>query len=416
MGEVFLEGRGINICRGCNHTELFSVIDLGCLPIANELWSTHKESEETFPLHLRICSSCGLGQVEDAVTPTRLFRDYRYLSSISTSFVEHARKYAFSASQTIDFEIGDWVLEIASNDGYLLKHFIDLGIEVLGVEPAENVAKIAVNAGVPTISEFFGADLAASLLKDRGHPRLVVANNVLAHVPDLQDFVHGLAIIAGPKTVISVENPSLMNFLENDQFDTIYHEHYSYLTANSVAKIVQNFGLSLFDLDQISIHGGSNRYWLRLSSANEAIEERVQIQIEAEVRGGLFDREAWDAFSSRVDTVLMNFRHWLKSSFEENRRVFGYGAAAKASTMLNAAKIEKKWLSAIADGSPEKQGRYMPMEGIPIISPEEMFSLEPSDIVVFPWNISDELVNLIEIQGISGIRIWQTIPHLEKIV
>lgn len=415
MAKEFVPGRGKDFCRGCNQSDLFSVLDLGELPIANELWSTENELKEVFPLHLRICAACGLGQVEDVVTPSRLFRDYRYLSSMSSVFVAHAKEYATSTASLLNFQPKDWVLEIGSNDGYLLKHFIELGVDVLGIEPAENVAKIATEAGVPSISEFFGVELAGFLIEKRGFPRLVVANNVMAHVPDIQDFIGGLAKVAGPNTVISIENPSLMNFLEKNQFDTIYHEHYSYLTAHSVARIVGNFGLELFDLQQIPTHGGSNRYWLRSSSSSEPKNGIVDLHIESELSHGLFDRDAWHAFSDEVKTTLADFASWLKSSFEEGRKVVGYGAAAKASTLLNGAGVERKWFVAIADASHEKQGRFMPAAGIPIISPQEMFKLKPTDVVIFPWNIQDELIQLIKGGSQMDTRIWRVIPHLEQI-
>lgn len=415
MADAFLLGRGKDFCRGCNGVELFSVLDLGELPIANELWPTQDEPREIFPLHLRICSVCGLGQVEDVVTPSRLFRDYRYLSSISTSFVEHARSFAVDSRARLDLQPDDWVLEIASNDGYLLKHYRDMGIQVLGIEPAENVAQIASDAGISTISEFFCLALAQQLVERYGHPRLIVANNVMAHVPDLQDFISGLAAFAGPRTVISVENPSLMNLIINDQFDTIYHEHYSYLTAHSVARIVENFGLELFDLHLISTHGGSNRYWLRSSSSTEPKSNVVDLHIESEISHGLFDREAWHAFSDEVKNILGDFVSWLKSSFDEGKKVVGYGAAAKASTLLNGAGVDREWFVAIADASHEKQGRFMPTEGIPIISPQEMFELKPTDVVIFPWNIQDELIQLIKGGSRTDTRIWRVIPHLEQI-
>lgn len=415
MADEFVLGRGKNFCRGCGEVELFSALNLGDLPIANELWAHEEEIPEDFPLHLRICNACGLGQVEDVVTPSRLFRDYRYLSSISASFIEHARKYVISAIDSLQIKNDDWVLEIASNDGYLLRHFVDKGFRVLGVEPAQNVAKIAIEAGIPTISEFFGVDVAKSIVAKMGHPRLVIANNVMAHVPDLQDFVAGLAEMAGPNTLISVENPSLMNFLDDDQFDTIYHEHYSYLTAHSVSKIAESFGLELINVESIETHGGSNRYWLKSKTDASIVDKSVARQIAKELEGGLFNRSLWGSFSSRIQLVISDFHNWLKTSSEEGRIVFGYGAAAKASTLLNAAKIDKSWLQAIADGSHEKQGRFMPVNGIPILSPEEMFRVKPTDVVIFPWNIQDELVAAINKESGGDIRIWKAIPHLERI-
>lgn len=411
----FIEGRGRNFCRGCSAGDLFSALDLGDLPIANELWQNQVEDVEVFPLHLRICGSCGLGQVEDVVTPTRLFRDYRYLSSISSSFSQHAEDYAHRISEEFPFTKDDWVLEIASNDGYLLKNFVAMGISVLGIEPAENIAKIAVDNGIPTISEFFGTKLARELVESRGYPRFIMANNVMAHVPDLCDFMNGLQTMAGPNTVITVENPSLMNFLEYDQFDSIYHEHYSYLTAHSVKSIGSKVGLELYKVEKIDTHGGSNRYWLRTGGTPSSNATEVDRCIQAELDLGLFDKNEWESFAARIGILIENFRAWLEKSHEEGKVVCGYGAAAKASTLLNSAKAKGAWMKAIADESPEKQSRFMPVEGIPIVSSQEVFNLKPSDIVIFPWNLSREIANKIKNQYGSDIRIWQAIPRLEQV-
>ena len=233
----FIDGRGGVFCRGCLGINLFSGLDLGELPIANELLKSSEGTLEKFPLHLRVCSECGLGQVADVVTPERIFRDYRYLSSMSTTFLQHASDFVSQRVQEGVFLPGDWVLEIASNDGYLLKNFLSYGIKAIGVEPAENVAEISRGLGIHTISEFFSSNLAEELLVSHGYPKLIIANNVMAHVPDLIDFVKGLSVLCGPETQISIENPSLANILIGMQFDTIYQEHYSYLSASAVARI-----------------------------------------------------------------------------------------------------------------------------------------------------------------------------------
>ena len=409
-------GRGRLFCRGCTSNDLFSVIDLGELPLANELWHTQNESIEVFPLHLMICSQCGLGQVEDVVQPSRLFRDYRYLSSVSSSFLDHAKNYVQTVYTELDFQPSDWVLEIASNDGYLLKNFVELGVSVLGLEPAVNVAKLAIAAGVPTQSDFFGLATATRILSERGYPRLIVANNVMAHVPDIQDFISGLAILAGPETRISVENPSLMNLVKSDQFDTIYHEHFSYLTAFSVKNLTRPFGLNLFHVEEISTHGGSNRYWLDKSSVLTAEDSTVAHKIGQELEDGLLNQAEWSKFESRVRKILSNFANWLEESYVQKKKVCGYGAAAKASTLLNAAHIKKEWMLAIADGSHEKQGWYMPTTGIPILSPIEVSGLNPSEILIFPWNISTELIGQIQKDISSSVGIWQAVPELKQIL
>ena len=272
----FITGRGKDFCRGCLGNSLFSALDLGELPIANELLQAQKSSIEKFPLHLRICSACGLGQVADVVTPERIFRDYRYLSSISSTFLNHASVFVNERVAAGLFSKGDWVLEIASNDGYLLKNFVPFGIKTIGVEPAENVAEISRSLGIETISEFFSSQLATKLYSEHGYPKLIIANNVMAHVPDLVDFIKGLAIISGPETQISIENPSLANILVGMQFDTIYHEHYSYLSASAVAKLSAMHGLYLFKVEELTIHGGSNRYWLSKLNSNKLLDPSVE--------------------------------------------------------------------------------------------------------------------------------------------
>jgi hypothetical protein len=413
---LLTEERGRKFCRACNSTELFSALDLGALPIANELLQDGGREVQVFPLHLRICEECGLGQVQEVVTPVRLFQDYRYLSSISDSFVSHAKEFAKKVTQDFGLTSNDLVLEIASNDGYLLQHFVKLGIGVIGIEPAENVAALAKSLGIPTINEFFGLELARNLRQTHNEPpRLIIANNVMAHVPDIQDFIQGIAELAGQSTIISIENPSLMNLVSNGQFDTIYHEHYSYLTAHSVAALSEKYGLELFDVEQITTHGGSIRYWLRKKNSINSINPRVSELKSNEIANGLFDALAWKKFAKSVETTLVNFYDWLASANVEGRNVYGYGAAAKASTLINAAKIENGWIKGIADGSFEKQGRFMPTASIKVISPSELFEMSPTDVIVFPWNISDEIVKIVT-QGCSNsVRIWRVIPDLKQI-
>ena len=411
----FIEGRGNFFCRGCLGRNLFSGLDLGELPIANELLKSSEGTLEKFPLHLRVCSECGLGQVADVVTPERIFRDYRYLSSMSTTFLQHASDFVTHIVQEGMFSPGDWVLEIASNDGYLLKNFLPFGIMAIGVEPAENVAEISRGLGIHTISEFFSSQLAKELLAKHGYPKLIIANNVMAHVPDLIDFVKGLAILCGAETQISIENPSLENILIGMQFDTIYHEHYSYLSAYAVATVSQKNGLQLFKVDKLSIHGGSHRYWLRLSSKGSPIHSSVDAFINSEKNSGLFEASEWSNYLLKVANILEDFRTWLSDSSENGIRVYGYGAAAKASTILNSINLEVGLIAAIADASLEKQDRFMPPHGIKIISPEELFMENPTDVVIFPWNISSEIANYLRANLGDTVRLWCAIPEMRQV-
>ena len=403
------ESIGDKVCRGCRCSNLFVGIDLGLLPIANELLQSPIEEVDEFPLKLMVCKDCGLGQVAEVTSSERIFSDYRYLSSTSTIFSGHAREFAQKEYRNI--EDNEWVLEIASNDGYLLKYFLEHGTRVLGVEPAENVAKIAIGKGVPTINEFFTSKLAKQILGEYGYPKLIVANNVLAHVPDIIDFLNGLSILCGVDTKISIENPSLSNILFGKQFDTIYHEHYSYLSGTSVSIFADQLGLQLFSAEKLSTHGGSVRYWLQRAGNQNTIHNSVSALIKLEEKQALFEANSWSSFAVEIHNKLQGFRNWSASIKEEGGVVCGFGAAAKASTLINSSKLQKGSISAIADSSSEKQGRFMPRYNIPIIKPEQLLNYEPTDIIIFPWNIADEIETSINNIFHRPPRIWKTLPQ-----
>ncbi len=411
----YIDGRGAIFCRGCSGENLFSALDLGALPIANELLLTAESEIEEFPLHLRICSDCGLGQVADVVTPERIFRDYRYLSSLSTTFLKHAQDFVSQQIKGNSFSPEDWVLEIASNDGYLLKNFLPHGIRVVGVEPAENVAAVSRSLGIETISEFFSSQLAREILLQQGYPKMIIANNVMAHVPDLVDFIQGLEILCGPETQISIENPSLSNILIGMQFDTIYHEHYSYLSASTVSELSNLNGLQLFKVEELSIHGGSNRYWLRAFSNHSPVDSSVNSLIKYEQMCGLFESAEWESYSVRVSKVLKDLSIWLSDGSEQGLRIYGYGAAAKASTLLNSINNQTEFLLAIADASQEKQNRFMPPNGVKIISPKQLFEKRPTDVLIFPWNIKSEIAAYLRQNLGTGVRFWCAIPEMHQV-
>ena len=411
----FIKGRGEIFCRGCLGSNLFSALDLGEVPIANELLLTPEGEIEKFPLHLRVCLDCYLGQVADVITPERIFRDYRYLSSMSSTFLKHASEFVSGRVNEGMFSLGDWVLEIASNDGYLLKNFLPFEIRVIGIEPAENVAEISRSLGVETISEFFSSELAMELLHRHGYPKLIIANNVMAHVPDLIDFVKGLAILCGSETQISIENPSLGNILLRMQFDTIYHEHYSYLSASAVATISEKNGLRLSKVEELTIHGGSNRYWLSKMVPGGSSDPSVARVSRFEIDSGLFNLREWASYSSKVSTILNEFLAWLRSGRENDRRIYGYGAAAKASTILNTIEVDPHLVLAIADVSLEKQQRFMPPHGIKIVSPQELFTADPTDVVIFPWNIKSEIASYLRSNLGENVRLWCAIPSMHEI-
>ncbi len=408
----FIPGRGEFFCRGCLGKNLFSGLNLGLLPLANELLSTPEVTMQSYPLHLRICSDCGLGQVADVVTSERIFRNYRYLSSMSTTFLNHAAQFVDDKVEELEFKEEEWVLEIASNDGYLLKNFARHDIRVLGVEPAENIAQVAKNLGIETIVEFFTKELATEILLKHGFPRLIVANNVMAHVPDLIDFMEGLAVLTGPNTEIIIENPSIANILSNLQFDTIYHEHYSYLSATAISKICHNVGLKLVNVERVSTHGGSNRYSLaKVRPSNSLVQGFIQHEEEL----GLFDIQLWHELASKVDRVLLELARWFDDKEKSDRKIYAYGAAAKASTLLNSIPDYVSDLLGIADISDEKQGRYMPNLGIPIISPDQLIQESPTDVIIFPWNIMEEILSFLKGNLRDNVRYWCPIPEMHEV-
>lgn len=413
--DSFIVGRGSQFCRGCLSQNLFSALDLGLLSIANELLISNNDLSEVFPLHLKICEACGLGQVEDVVTPERIFKDYRYLSSISSTFLDHAAHFVESVIEKGLVTKDDWVLEIASNDGYLLKNFLAREIEVLGVEPASNVATIGVKLGIPTIVEFFSSSLAKMIYEKHGYPKLIIANNVMAHVPDLYDFMKGIAILCGPGTLVSIENPSLDNILSLGQFDTVYHEHYSYLSCSSVATLGALHGLNLCNVELLLVHGGSSRYWLRGKNSKTSLQAIVESMRDMERGKGLFDQQKWINYRKTLDSSMADFRQWIGSRLSVGAKIYGYGAAAKASTYLNYANSHKGSILAIADASLEKQGRYISSYAIPIISPESLKSMDPSDVIIFPWNIKAEISqSLRDLLG-DKVNLWCLIPNIARV-
>jgi len=414
-GQELIPARGRDFCRGCSGNNLFSALDLGVLPLANELQKTPNEHVEKFPLHLRICEQCGLGQVADVVTPERIFVDYRYLSSMSSTFLSHAKEFVDNLVKNGEVNPSEWILEIASNDGYLLKNFLSYGIPVLGIEPARNVSEIARALGIETISEFFSSGLATDLYTKRGFPKIIIANNVMAHVPDLKDVLEGLAILCGPSTKIIVENPTLLGILDKMQFDTIYHEHYSYLSATSVNYLCETVGLSLNKVEKLEVHGGSNRYWIGSINSQEKENSSVESSLMTERGRKLFDQETWANYSRSVNKTLDALQEWLDDCSKKAKRVYGYGAAAKASTLINAIELKPNQIIAIADVSDEKQSRFMPPLGIRIISLNDLVKDSPTDVLIFPWNIKEEISRELRKILNCDVKLWSAIPVLQEL-
>lgn len=407
-----ISSRGTSECRACGSNQLVSVLDLGTQPLPAEYGRTAGDVLDVFPLHMRICQRCGLGQLGEYVLPERIFHnEYPYLSSASSTWVQHARQYADAMKASLGLDAKCLVVELASNDGYLLSFFQNLGIPVLGVEPANNVASIARESGVPTLTEFFGAHTAEGILAAHGHPRLIVANNVFAHIPDMHDFMAGMSILANDKTVITIENPSFAVLLKDTLFDTIYHEHYSYLTAHSVRVVAQAHGLDLVHVDQLPTHGGSNRYWL---SRSQTADETVFATLEAEKRAGLFEPSEWEAFASRARAAIEGLRAWFMERKRAGDVVVGYGAAHKGNTFLNAVGEASRTLAYVVDASKEKQGKFLPGSQVPVLAPEQLASANPSDVLILPWNIAPELAERIR-ELTPNARIWVAQPKMRQL-
>ena len=407
-----ISDRGFSVCRGCSSKNLVSVLDLGEQPLPAEYGDTKDDVLDRFPLHLRICRDCGLGQLGEYVLPDRIFHNtYPYLSSASEYWVSHAKQFAGEMTERLSLDSDTLVIELGSNDGYLLSQFQKLGVSVLGVEPPENTAEIARRAGVPTISKFFGEDLACELLVKYGHPKLIVVNNVYAHVPDQQDFTRGIATLCGEETIVTIENPSFDILLNKSLFDTIYHEHYSYLTAHSVDAVAKKFGLNLVRVERLPTHGGSNRYYLSLS---EEADETVGAVFADEKAAGLFSEEKWEEFSASSRLAIHGLRQWFLDQEAAGNTVVGYGAAHKGNTFLNAVGEESKILKYVVDASHEKQGKFLPGSQVPVLPPSELNSINPTDVLILPWNIADELVSKIRALA-PDARIWVAQPSMKQL-
>jgi hypothetical protein len=401
------------MCRGCHADTLVSILDLDVQPLANELLPSAKSPESSFPLHLRICATCGLGQVGEFVLPDRIFSNYPYLSSVSTSWVAHARSFAERMTRDLGLGASDLVVDVASNDGYLLRRFVDLGIPVLGVEPAQNIATLAQESGVETLPVFLGVETALQIVDSRAQPRLVTANNVLAHVPDLDDFVGGLSVLCGSHTVITVENPSFLKLLRETQFDTIYHEHFSYLSVIAVRALVARHGLELVRIEELPTHGGSYRYWI-VRRGFGFDDGTVEAAAKREVADGLLSSQLWVDFEKRSRTTISGFREWLDQMMESGSRIAAYGAAAKGNTLLNAARVTSQEIGLVADGSVEKQGKYLPGSRIAVVAPSELAQYGPSEILILPWNLASE-ISVINAELVPDAQCWKAVPTMTRL-
>ncbi len=391
-------------CRFCGSGESETVVDLGMSPLCQ----THIEPDQLncmepfFPLHAYVCRNCFLVQLDEYVAPDDIFGDYAYFSSFSDSWVEHARRYVEMISDKLELNENSLVMEIASNDGYLLQHFVNKKIPVVGIEPAGNIAAVANEKGITTVNEFFGESFAERLAQEKGKPDLLLGNNVLAHVPDLNDFVAGMKALLKDSGVITMEFPHLMKLMAENQFDTIYHEHFSYFSFYTVEQVFAHHGLNIFDVEQLPSHGGSLRIYACHSERDEVSKTaRLEALRAEELDAGVNDMAYYKAFEEKVKATKRSILRFLIAARDEGKRVVGYGAPGKGNTLLNYCGIRTDFLDFTVDRSPHKQGRYTPGTRIPILHPDEIMRARPDYVFILPWNLTREIS-----EQMSGIREW----------
>ncbi len=402
-------------CRSCSAALSRTFVDLGLSPLANS-YTEEKDlgsPEPFYPLHAYLCDQCLLVQLPAVETPERIFGDYAYFSSYSTSWLEHARRYVDDVSERFGIGPDHRVIEIASNDGYLLRYFKERGVPVLGIEPAANVALHAEELGIPTLVEFFGERVARGLAAEGRQADLLIGNNVLAHVPELNDFVRGLATLLADDGILTLEFPHLLRLIVETQFDTIYHEHFSYFSLLSVERVLARHGLRLFDVEELSTHGGSLRiYACHVGDETKGEEPRVAELRQREEAAGLADVQTYEDFRRRALAAKVSVLDFAITAIREGRRIVGYGAAAKGNTLLNYCGLGPEFVDYVVDRSPHKQGRYLPGTRIPIESPDRIAETRPDYLLLLAWNLKDEIMEQMAYVREFGCRFVTPVPTI----
>lgn len=406
------------ICRLCRRTLRHTFVDLGMSPLCESFIPAAKldEMEPYFPLNVLVCEECYLVQLREYVSPANIFTEYAYFSSYSTSWVAHAKKYVTMIKERLGLGAESLAIELASNDGYLLQHFVHLGVPVLGVEPAANVAAVAQGKGIPTRVGFFGTNLARQLVKEGRKADLVIGNNVLAHVPDINDFVAGICHLLKPEGVATLEFPHLERLMAENQFDTIYHEHFSYLSATVISRMAGMHNLRFIDVEELPTHGGSLRIYLAHADSKHATSPRVAALLEREKRIGFQSLAGYSAFAGKVQRTKRELLSFLITAKNEGKRICGYGAPGKGNTLLNYCGIGTDFLDFTVDRNPYKHGRYTPGMHIPIRPVEAIDAARPDYILILPWNLKDEIVEQMRHVGAWGGMFVVPIPAVELIV
>ncbi len=381
-------------CRLCGSELHETLVDLGSSPPCESFLSADQlnEAEPFYPLHVWICGNCLLAQLEEYVAPEDIFEDYAYFSAYSSSWVEHARRYSEKMIERFGLGSESFVVELASNDGYLLQHFVERGVPSLGIDPAANVAEEATARGVETLVAFFGSALAETLVAERGTANLIVANNVLAQVPELNDFVAGIVTLLAEDGVATVEMPHLVRLIEEVQFDTIYHEHYSYFSLTTLVRLCARHGLEIFDVEELPSHGGSLRIYV--THASDTTRERrasVGKLLDRERGAGYTELDTYRSFAPRVNEVKWSLLELLIRLNREGKRVVGYGAPGKGNTLLNFCGVRSDLIEFTVDRNPHKHGKFLPGTHIPIYPPDTIDETRPDYIMILPWNLQHEI-------------------------
>src|ERR671918_211015 len=402
-------------CRFCGAELPHLFVDLGMSPLCESYVEANRLNamEAFYPLRVYVCERCFLVQLQEFVAPEDIFTEYAYFSSYSDTWLEHCRDYVDMISRRLQLSPDSLIVELASNDGYLLQWFVEKGIPVVGIEPALNVAKVAVDKGVPTLTEFFGAELASKLVGEGTRADLVIGNNVLAQVPDLNSFVAGITVLLGPDGVVTIEFPHLQQLVEQNQFDTIYHEHFSYFSLVSAERIFAAHGLRIFDVDQLWTHGGSLRIYA-CHTANERFEESAALAAlrARELKAGYADIATYSVFEERARETKRKLLEYLIDAKRAGKTVVGYGAPGKGNTLLNYCGIRTDFVDFTVDRNPYKQGRFLPGTHIPIHAPDKIAEVQPDVILILPWNFKDEIIEQLAYARAWGAEFVVPIPEV----
>lgn len=406
-------------CRSCGTEDLARIIDLGTSPLSNGYITEDglAASEVWLPLRVQVCLKCWLAQTEDFISETDIFTsEYAYFSSMSESWLQHASRFVDSVVARFNLDHRSHVVEVAANDGYLLRFFQTKGIPCLGIEPTASTAKVARQLGLEILEIFLDESTASDVVEGHTQADLVVGNNVLAHVPDIAGFARALRMLLKPDGILSVEFPSVTTLIDGSQFDTIYHEHFSYLSLTSVAHVFGESGLSVFDVEEIPTHGGSLRvYAQREDHGQRTVEPSVEQRMAYERFRGVNTVPYYMSLQAAADRIKRDLLNFLIDTIESGRSIAGYGAAAKGNTLLNYAGVRPDLLPYVVDRSPGKVGKYLPGSRIPILPVEAIQQHQPDRILVLPWNIADEVVSLLSVGGLKKSDVYRAVPRLEKL-